>query len=77
MSFIFFLYLFSFMWLYQAFVAALGFWFPDQGSNPSPLHWERGQGSPNKNLYSQEKNSIFLVQDPIQDFKLHLVDLSL
>ena len=65
------------MWLYQAFVAALGFWFPDQGSNPSPLHWERGQGSPNKNLYSQEKNSIFLVQDPILGQLLHSLVLPL
>ena len=23
-------------------VAACGIWFPDQGSNPGPLHWEHG-----------------------------------
>ena len=25
----------------ELWVAACGIWFPDQGSNPGPLHWER------------------------------------
>ena len=35
------------MWLFQAFVVALRFWFPDQESNPGTLHWEHDQGSLN------------------------------
>ena len=31
-----------FIWLCPVFVVACGVWFPDQGSNLGPLHWERG-----------------------------------
>ena len=31
-----------FLWLSQVLVAACGIQFPDQGLNPSPLHWELG-----------------------------------
>ena len=37
-------------------VAACGTWFPDQGSNPGPLHWECGvlaTGPPRKALQQQ------------------------
>ena len=27
---------------YELLAAACGIYFPDQGSNPGPLHWERG-----------------------------------
>ena len=30
-----------FIWLYWVLVVACGLWFPDQGSNPGPWHWER------------------------------------
>ena len=29
-----------FIWLHGVLVASCGLWFPDQGSNPGPLHWE-------------------------------------
>ena len=32
---------------FRLLVVACGIWFPDQGSNPGPLHWEQDpQGSP-------------------------------
>ena len=33
--------LFFLIWLRRVLVAARGISFPDQGSNPGPLHWER------------------------------------
>ena len=36
--FLIFLFIYLFIWLHQVLVAACGF--PDQGSNPGPLHWE-------------------------------------
>ena len=44
-----------FMWLQQILVAACGIQFPDQGSNPDPLHWEQGvlaTGPPGKSQTS-------------------------
>ena len=29
-----------FIWLHWVLLAACGIYFPDQGSNPGPLHWE-------------------------------------
>ena len=46
-----FIYLFT--WQLWVLVAACGIWFPDQGSNPGPLHWELGAlapGPPGKSL---------------------------
>ena len=43
-----------FLWLSQVLVAACGIQFPDQGLNPSPLHWELGvlaTGPPGKSLF--------------------------
>ena len=43
-----------FIWLCQVLVAAHGIQFPDQGLNPSPLHWELGvlaTGPPGKSLF--------------------------
>ena len=40
------------MWILP--VAASGIWFPDQGSNPGPLHWEHrvlATGPPGKSLF--------------------------
>ena len=41
--------IYLFIWLHwvlvvacKILVVACGTWFPDQGSNPRPLHWERG-----------------------------------
>ena len=36
--------IYVYIWLCWVLVAALGFYFPDQGSNPGPLHWEEGAG---------------------------------
>ena len=41
------------IWLCQVLVVAYGSQFPDQGSNPGPLHWEHGvsaTGPPGKSL---------------------------
>ena len=32
--------IFFFFWLYQVLTAVCGLWFPEQGWNPGPLHWE-------------------------------------
>ena len=43
-----------FFWLHWALVVACGIQFPDQGSNPGPLHWERGvltTGPPGKSPF--------------------------
>ena len=34
--------IYLFIWLHQVLVAAYGIWFPDQGLNLGPLHWEPG-----------------------------------
>ena len=39
---------------FKLLVAACGIWFPDQGLNPGPLHWELGvlsTGPPGKSLF--------------------------
>ena len=51
-AFIFYL----FIWLHQVLVAAYGIWFPDQGLNLGPLHWEPGvlaTGPPGKSRQHQ------------------------
>ena len=40
--FLFFKKIFLFIWQCQVLVIACGIYFPDQGSNPGPLHWEHG-----------------------------------
>lgn len=40
---------------YSILVAVCGIWFPDEGSNPGPLHWEHSvfaTGPPGKTPYS-------------------------
>ena len=43
------------------FVVACGIWFPDQGSNPSPLHWEHRVLAPGPPRKSLEYSLSFLV----------------
>ena len=38
----FFFNIYLFIWLLPLLVVACGIYFPDQGSNPGPLHWECG-----------------------------------
>ena len=48
-----YIYMYIYNWLCQVLVAARRIWFPDQGSNPGPLHWEHGvlaTGPPGKSL---------------------------
>ena len=47
------IYIYLFIWLCQVLVKSCGIYFPDQGLNPGPLHWELGvldAGLPEKSL---------------------------
>ena len=54
--------IYLFIWLSWVLVAACGIYFPDEGSNPGPLHWEHGvltAGPPRKSQESIYSTSHF------------------
>ena len=54
----------GFFFFFFFFVWACGIYFPDQGSNPGPLHWKHGvliTGPPEKSLFKKKKMLFFLL----------------